>query len=379
MTNFAGRMAKSIAQLREVDVVELRDFQERMYQKNLDITLPTFSLEWLWHANPRASIDEPGIWICRREGRIVGMQAEIPFSVKIDDEEVRAASPIELMVDPEWRLRGVGPALSEVQRHRTELVLALGITEDAIQMYRRLGWTDLGTLDRRLYVAHPMKVLQYQGSTQRRAFLALLAPFIALLSSFTSVLARIHRGGTRLVEQPHFDERVDELWSRVSASYGAIAVRDYRNLHWRFDQCPRADVYRRFYLERRRSIRGYVVLRDSRWRGLKTLKIVDYLATPRDVVSMFAHAIRIAKQSDHVFVEVTSRDEPSRRKLAMTGLARVRARGAFRGRSSGFRCMISVGSGGMAAATATTPWSWFLTSADSDLEFFDLESALEVS
>ena len=47
------------------------------------------------------------MWICRREGKIVGSVARIPFPLKVSDDETRSQWGINLIVDSAWRGRGI--------------------------------------------------------------------------------------------------------------------------------------------------------------------------------------------------------------------------------------------------------------------------------
>jgi len=56
----------------------------------------------------------------------------------------------------------------------------------------------------------------------------------AALQSF-----RRGRVNTRVTQIfPCFDERFDELWSRMDSAHAALTVRDRQFLNWRYDECP---------------------------------------------------------------------------------------------------------------------------------------------
>ena len=97
------------------DLDELRAFQDASYGDRVDRIAVRWP-DWLYRENPFRDPDGIGIWISRGDDRIVGQQAEIGVGLHACGEDVRAQAAIALMVDPAWRLRGVGPALSNVAR-----------------------------------------------------------------------------------------------------------------------------------------------------------------------------------------------------------------------------------------------------------------------
>jgi GNAT superfamily N-acetyltransferase len=368
MSRLAQRAAQGIVQCTEADLPELREFREQMYPYQSVDQLPAASFEWLSRTNPNTSPESTGIWICRRDGRIVGEQAELSFSLKVADEHLRAATAIELMVDPEWRLRGVGPALSEVQRKGVRVACALWMSDAAYRLYQRSGWIDLGEVPHRVLFVSPLGVLRNVATTKRRIATLAVLPVAAMMCAYVAVRARLRVRGTRLVETDAFDERADEIWSEASSSYAVIAHRDLQSLRWRFDECPYARHYRRFYLFRGARPVGYLVVRPGRSRRVPILKVVDYLAPPATVPVLLAHTVRLARRQSAALVEITTRDRLTSRRLTRLGFMPVEKVERWRGETTGVRFMVSVEDDDPIREIVTTPGAWFVTTADGDLD-----------
>ena len=370
MSRLAERVTRGITQCTEADLPELREFLEQTHPYHHVDRLPAASFDWLWRTNPNASHESTGIWICRRDGRIVGEQAELSFGLKMGDQHVRAAAAIELMVDPAWRLRGVGPALSEAQRRSVRVACALWMTEPAYKMYQRASWTGLGELTRRVLLVSPGGVLRSMATTKRRITMSALLPVASLMSACTRLGALATARRTRLVSTDAFDERSDEIWREVSPFYRVIARRDLESLRWRFDECPYAQHYERFYLLNGERPVGYIIVRMARWRNVLTLKVVDYLASPAKVLVLMAHTLKLARTHSAVVVEITTRNDACDRRLTWAGFLPVdktRPRDDLRG----IPFMVSVQRDDPLADIVTTADAWFMTSADGDMDLIE--------
>src|SRR5688500_7512731 len=102
--------------------------------------------EWLFERNPHRDAAGPSLWLCKRDGAVVGQQGGIPFALKVGDDEYRAAWVIDLMVHPEWRLRGVAPALFSAFRESVDVAVGLGVEDNVYRTFLRAGWKEIDTM-----------------------------------------------------------------------------------------------------------------------------------------------------------------------------------------------------------------------------------------
>ena len=86
------------------------------------------------------------------------------------------------------------------------------------------------------------KLLRVSHYLQRSRKFGAMVPFIgrmadhgfAALQSFSR--GRENARVTRVF--PGFDERFDQLWSRMDSAHPVLTVRDHRFLNWRYHECP---------------------------------------------------------------------------------------------------------------------------------------------
>ena len=207
----------------------------------------------------------------------------MPFGLCVDRQEIPSAVAVALIVDPAWRLRGVGPALSDTMRESHRVVCALSISDDAARMYRRTGWIDLGELPRFVL---PLSTSALRGSGRRNPGTGVA---VTLAATYARMAARLGSMSTKFVPTATFDERADAIWETANSSYAVLACRAAAELTWRFDQGPHQSLYRRFYLLRHGLPVGYAVIRSKASDGRLTLKIVDYFAPPTCTGALLSH------------------------------------------------------------------------------------------
>jgi GNAT superfamily N-acetyltransferase len=327
---------------------------------------------WLFDANPcRTDGDGRDMWVCRREGAIVGQQAEIPFDLQVGGEVQRAAWGIDLMVDDAWHMRGVGPALLATQLDDRQIVCGLNMSDKGFALYERAGFLDLGVIPvylRPLDVRGAVRLGGMPGPVRRAA--PVLGP--ALAGADRAALAALRVAGVRLEAVERFDERVDEVWAVTQQASGAntaaggpvLARRDLAVVGWSMDQRPDCDAMRRHYLTRGDRTLGYAVVRPAGTAETPTAVVVDYLAPPRWVAPLLlAAGVAAARETGAVALSVKTRNEPADRYLRAAGFVR-RQRGA----DESIRFMAWCRDPGL-ADRLQDPARWFVTSADCDLEY----------
>lgn len=342
------------------DRADVAEFRSRHYAAGAP-QVDDAHVRWLFDGNPSRS-DTPDIWICRNDDRIVGQQCGIPVRLKVGAVSLRASWAVDLMVDPEWRMRGVAPVLSEAQAASAEAALALNVSPPAYRAYRRRGWIDLGNVP--LYVrpfrtTQAVRAANVSSKTARR-----LAPVADQpLRAFDGVLGfGLHAAGIELRLTERFDELADELWRVLAPAYPVLVQRDLEWLRWRFDEAPNAHVSNRFYLVFRGRPLGYIVLRAEHRGGQLFSVVSDYLVRPALTGVLFALALREARKQGAVALAcrtLNRRAEPWLRALAFARLTTT---------DVPVRFLVLPGPRTLQVPLLSDRRNWFVTAADSDLD-----------
>lgn len=366
MPSFADRARAGVAPLTADDRADWIAFQARHHGADARQADPAW-LEWL-AADPETPDEHLAVWICRRNGAIVGSQGSIPFRLKEGAALVDATWAVDLMVEPAWRLRGIGPALTEAMTGSRGLVAALSISEAAYRAYLRGGWRDLGDIPNYVRPQDAGWSVRQAGlrGVRAAAATAIVAPALAVTRLASALAARMM--GTRLERIERFDERVDRVWASASRRYPVIAVRDHRALSWRFDDVPDPSRDARHYLVAGGKVRGYVVTRVEPWHDHQMLAIVDFLATPRWVLPLLGHVTALPEARDTTAITCRTLSPDLDLAFRAAGFIRVAAddRGKPMDRSAGTPLRFMVYQGDQPERPAFDRSQWFVTAGDSD-------------
>lgn len=355
--SYAERARRGITRLAPRDVEELRRFQAQHFGPDSRQADPR-SFAWRFEQHPHVLPTDPPVWICRRDGKIVGQQAGLPFTLHAADRRIPALWTVDLMVDPAWRLRGVAMPLTDALTANTPLSCSLNLSDAAYRAFRRAGWVDLGHVPRFARLLRPLR----RGERPLGSAWSASGATAALSHAASPVLATVDavavpglRAGTMLEKVSAFDERADAVWARAEPHYPALARRDLTTLSWRFDRAPQANAYERHYLLRRGEPLGYAVTR----RKGRSLVVVDYLCEPHAITPLFAHCLALARQQGAALLACLAMPPAVRRRLKRLGFLE----------KPGPRFMMWANDPqGLPMSLLTSPEAWFVTDGDSDLD-----------
>lgn len=358
---------RGVERLDPVDLPLLHQFQTAAFGAN-SLPVQAHYHRWIYDEVPYPDPEGVQFWVCKRNGAIVGQQCGMPFPLHIGDEVTRSSWAIDLMVAPEWRLRGVGPGLSESHALASPVTVSLGMTDAAFKAYSRTGWIGLGTVPtfvRPIDARRCRTVSPYRGPLVNIAT-ALAGPALTGLSLASGTMARLR--GARLVEIPAFDARADTLWEAAKGQAPVMARRDLNWLRWRFDAIWMADKLRRFYVMRRGEVMGYLVLRIDQWKGEPIAVVIDYLARPGWLGPAFALAIERARKDGATALLCRTLNARAVRTFGSLGFLCLK-----NGLRMPTRIMARTGPGGERfKEVISDPKNWIITTADSDMGFRSL-------
>jgi hypothetical protein len=352
---YASRIKHPVVPYDASDKSAVREFQREYFGADSRQCNDAFA-DWLFERNPHRYRDQPVVWVCKRDGMVIGQQAAVPVLLKVGNDEYRASWGIDLMVQREWRLKGVAPALSAAYEGSADILLGLGMSAAAVRAYSRAGWTDMGRLP---FFVRPLDARACAQALQRGAGLASVLPDL-LVAGSARVMAGISRRIGRCSLEPvsAFDDRANAAWAAAAADYHVLVKRDFTSLRWRFDQFPEPARYTRYYLMCRSHVIGYAVMRSDRWRGHKIARLVDYLAPRRHLGALFALVVDQGRTTGAVavFIEQLHSDA--------TGL--LKTLGCFRvGAATQFMLKAQAAAVGL-AGVLNQSGAWLVTRGDSD-------------
>jgi hypothetical protein len=207
-----------------------------LWRRNLaDIGYLEEKYDWHFLNNPYG----PGqIWILQVDGQPIGTTSLGMRPLKIRDTVTTAGVACDLAVNKEHRF--LKPALM-LQR------ALLSSAHDGVRIL--YGVPNPGGASVMKYVGYRefccvhryAKVLRFSHYLHKFGKFGAMVPFVARIADqgFAALQSFGRRKDRRLTQVlPCFDERFDELWSRLSSEHLALTVRDRRFLKWRYQECP---------------------------------------------------------------------------------------------------------------------------------------------
>ena len=228
------------------------DLFGRCYDREMSLT------HWHWKMQS-ASVEYDHIWVARHRGRYVGHYAGVPVDAWIHGKRRPAIAPVDAMVDPQMRRRGILTALVTLAHEswRQEGVyFCFGLpNEQWGSRAEVLGWVPLFSF------RWLLRVLRPEAMFARRSRIDALARLTAV-GALSRRLLRRARADTEISVQEIYETHrdLDTIANGVSCTE---AVRFVRGSNWidkRYLRCPSAE-YHVLLAKRGKDPVGYAVYR----------------------------------------------------------------------------------------------------------------------
>jgi len=238
---------------------------------------------WMFKENPSG---EGIISLAEYNGHIVGYYAMRPVLFKAGDRIILASQAGGVMTHPSYRRQGIHKALGreiceEAAKKNISIIYGFPNTLSYPGLIKKLNRFTVAKL-RGL-----IKIINWENYLKNRIHNNILMHLSSRGARFAQMMffkqSKEYTGSNLLVHRaPVFDERINELWSRISNQYQLIAVRRRENLNWRFIDIPGVD-YNVYLAEKNGRVDGYIVFRHLREAYVIECKIMDIFAESGNV------------------------------------------------------------------------------------------------
>lgn len=260
----------------KTDLTDLADFQRDIFGDG-SRQISTEFTKW-------AYLDRPGNWLrfCERSGEKIGQQGAMNSGLRVLGVSTPAVWAVDLRVRPEWKMKGLGVALIGTLLSKDEVVLALGISKEASNMFARQGWVDMGRID------SYAKPVSSKGLQRLDANSSPFGPLIRgtlyiglrIVDSVMHVMTRAFSQVDAIEEFHRFDVSFEHVIDECSKNSKVAPDHSVSFLNWRFVQCPLGHEYSMYKAVMNGEIVGFVVYSQREYDHRKKLFIDDLVALP---------------------------------------------------------------------------------------------------
>jgi hypothetical protein len=343
-------MLEAPALYRPSQRAKLMSFLQRAYG-SASIFAQESYVRWLYEEGGAA------LYLQWAGSKVVGQLGSQRCVLSVRGQEVVAHWGVNFIVLPELQRSGIGAALVRARKADTPISLSIDVTPPATRAAKRAGNESVGTVPifARALTAEAIS-RRFGGWTRPLGLLAM--PGFSALGWMAA--RKLKRDGLELQQVASFDERADRLWADAKARYPVVSCRDAATLNWRFARYPVPDRYRLFYVLRRGAAVGYVVLRTESRDGLLDGMMVDFFCAPEMVYGVIACAMARLREEGAGAVFCLLCLPGSHAQLLALGFIRRPGSWPLFVRTAGVDTGLE--------APLHDLGSWFLTSAESDVD-----------
>ena len=313
---------------------------------------------WMYRENPAG---QARIHVVEEQGKIIAHRAHIQVELKVANDTIKACQNISFMTHPDSKFKGLYLLERRVVREavREGLHITFGFpTEAARPGFVKVGYSDFGSMQ-------PMfKPLNIQNTLKTRINNGFLARLCAVTASpFIKTIYRSRKPpvieGLTINRIDSFDDRFNELWTRVSGSHPIMVVRSKQHLNWRYS--PPGIDYTVFAAVKDNEVLGYIVIRYVQGAPVNQVNIYDIVAQSEEVIHcLVAKVVEYSRKlaADFVYCNMIANKEYfralQRNGFMSTRLIRHATFGAY------------TSSQHMPQAFIEDPRNWFVQLGDSD-------------
>lgn len=270
------------------EVGSVRAFFADMYRPDYILSADEGFLKWQFGPTVFGDAEDLNLILGLVDGAIKGCIGYIPVEVSVAGSTILGAWAANWMIDQSTRRLGLGPLLMRELSNRFPITLALGGNSDAHDLLPRMGWRDLGCLDRYVYVVDPVAAatLTENGGLEWPA----VPP------------PPVSNGASRQVER--FNQEATALWDRVWGDNAIGTRRTDAFLNWRYASHP-IFTHHLFELRHSGTLEGIAVTRMEQVRGAnaKVVRVLELIGDEPATRELVGSIIADAKRCDAAVVD----------------------------------------------------------------------------
>jgi len=250
---------------------------------------------------------------CYRDEQVVGQQSAMEVELKVGDKIINAAYAIELWVRPEWKMKGLGVAMIGALIDRYDVLIGLGVSDDAHKMFKRQGWLDLGMID---LLVKPLSLAGLSKRTAKTGIVRKLEYMAALVAStLSNVFRKIIAKKSNFRKITRFSNQHAEIVDEIYAQDVITAKKKAEYFNWRFLKFPDKNAYEAYELVVANEPTAFFAVKMTIWKGAPALIISEIHARQSDLGAIIDEIVALGVSKNVSMIIYQGLDENIRRVL----------------------------------------------------------------
>ncbi|RDH83789.1 MAG: hypothetical protein DIZ80_06525 [endosymbiont of Galathealinum brachiosum] len=232
-------------------------------------------------------------YYCLQNNEVVGQQSAIVVDLIIDNRVLTVAYAIDLRIRPEWKMKGLGVAMIGSLINEYDVVIGMGVSDEAHKMFKRQGWFDLGVVDT---LVKPLTMSGFNDQAIDVGLISKLKYISALsLSKISDFYYKYNRPKAVFKKVKAFTSDHERIINDAYDSSAIRIIKDKHYLNWRFINFPDNEHYDVFELIEYNIPVAFFCVKMAFIDGSDVLIISEIHARLSDIPKVVDRIIELAK------------------------------------------------------------------------------------
>jgi GNAT superfamily N-acetyltransferase len=219
--------------------------------------------------------------------RIAGSMGHLPADFLIQGKIVPARFTHDLLVDPDYRGRGLAKLIVENSHAGGEFLPGgMWMTGACHKIHVACGFKEVKPLTAYTLVLNPASFIAQKGVSKVKGGVGRIGLGFTRARAMNLAKKEMAGGGASLQDIEEFDSSLDPGWMQMAESYKISRVRDAAYLNWKYAAHPNIE-YKIIIARRKGKKTGFVIWRNApKGASEKRAVIVEFLVKNGDVSTL---------------------------------------------------------------------------------------------
>lgn len=253
----------------------------------------------------RKNKKEYNIKTTKNKNQITGMLGNLPSKINYYGKQKKQTYFANLMIDKNHRGKGLGTKLIKQTKKDSNIQIVLGYGEAAKPLYKKLGWTKIGNLERYVFILSGEKISQLAETKIEKT--KPNSPDIY---------------GCQYKQIKEFNEETNKLWKQLEKRYHITTDRNAEYMNKRITENPLIK-YQVYLFKRFSEPTGWTIIRIETPKNYKIARIIDFISTKETEQFALARTIEKCQEQNADLIDYYCLGKQHEKSLIKTGFKKA--------------------------------------------------------